>query len=109
MLMALRTRLAGEWSEHMKESVFPLDREPKEFTETASDISEHEVLAAEVALEEGLLYEVDAALLRWRDGTYGICESTGEQIPADRLRALPWTRLTREAAEQRGKASNAPQ
>jgi len=80
-----------------------------EFTETASDISEHEVLAAEVALEEGLLYEVDAALLRWRDGTYGICESTGEQIPADRLRALPWTRFTREAAEQRGKASNAPQ
>jgi RNA polymerase-binding transcription factor DksA len=109
MLMALRTRLAGEWTEHMKESAFPLDREPMEFTETASDISEHEVLAAEVALEEGLLHEVDAALLRLREGTFGICEISGKPIPTDRLRALPWTRFTREAAEQREKASNTPQ
>lgn len=47
-------------------------------------------------LEEGAqqtLDEIDAALARIDDGTYGICENCGEPIPEDRLRAIPWTRL----------------
>jgi len=47
-----------------------------------------------------MLIEVDAALRRLQQGTYGICERTGMPIPLERLRALPWTRFTREAAEQ---------
>jgi RNA polymerase-binding transcription factor DksA len=57
-------------------------------------------LAAALALEEGMLVEIDAALERIREGTYGMCELTGKTIPDERLRALPWTRFTREAAEQ---------
>lgn len=81
----------------------PSDRDRMGFAGTASDIAEHEVLAAELALEENMLHEVDAALRRLSGGSYGICESTGNPIPAARLRALPWTRLTREAAEQQEK------
>ena len=47
-------------------------------------------------LEEGArdtLAEIDAALSRIEDGTYGICEVCGKPIGADRLSALPWTRL----------------
>ena len=47
-------------------------------------------------LEEGArdtLAEIDAALQRIEDGTYGICEVCGKPIGADRLSALPWTRL----------------
>jgi RNA polymerase-binding protein DksA len=47
-------------------------------------------------LEEGArdtLAEIDAALQRIEDGTYGICEVCGKPIGADRLKALPWTRL----------------
>jgi RNA polymerase-binding protein DksA len=47
-------------------------------------------------LEEGAretLAEIDAALQRIEDGTYGICEVCGKPIGAERLSAIPWTRL----------------
>jgi len=34
--------------------------------------------------------EIDAALDRIIDGTYGICVTSGQAIPKDRLRAIPW-------------------
>jgi hypothetical protein len=39
------------------------------------------------------LGEIDAALARIADGTYGTCESCGGAIGRDRLRALPEIRL----------------
>ncbi|WP_206113925.1 TraR/DksA family transcriptional regulator [Bacillus altitudinis] len=41
--------------------------------------------------------EIDAALKRMEDGTYGICEKTGKDIPYDRLKALPYTRYSIDA------------
>jgi DnaK suppressor protein len=37
--------------------------------------------------------EIDQALERIDDGSYGRCGSCGEVIPAERLRALPWAAL----------------
>ncbi|MEA3019841.1 MAG: hypothetical protein QOI47_1365 [Actinomycetota bacterium] len=37
--------------------------------------------------------EIDRALERLVDGTYGICERCGQQIPKERLRAIPWAAL----------------
>src|SRR5262249_7752314 len=34
--------------------------------------------------------EIDAALTRIRDQTYGICVTSGQAIPKERLRAIPW-------------------
>jgi RNA polymerase-binding transcription factor DksA len=34
--------------------------------------------------------EIDAALARLDDGTYGICVGSGKPIPKERLRAIPW-------------------
>jgi len=51
-------------------------------------------------LDEGLeagaqqtLTEINAALRRMDEGTYGICEACGKPIGAERLAAIPWTRL----------------
>jgi RNA polymerase-binding transcription factor len=38
---------------------------------------------------EHLLAEIDAALKRIEDGTYGICTNCDGQIPGERLEALP--------------------
>ena len=46
------------------------------------------------------VYEIDAALKRIEDGTYGVCELTGQKIPWERLEAIPWTRFTMEAERQ---------
>jgi DnaK suppressor protein len=48
----------------------------------------------------GELHEIDHALDRIDEGTYGICEVTGKPIPIERLRAIPWATMTVEAAEQ---------
>jgi DnaK suppressor protein len=45
--------------------------------------------------------EIDEALARMENGTYGICEETGENIEEKRLAAIPWTRLSLEGAEVR--------
>jgi RNA polymerase-binding protein DksA len=42
---------------------------------------------------EHVLAEIDAALKRIEDGTYGICTNRGEQIPVERLEALPYATL----------------
>ena len=47
-------------------------------------------------LEEGAQYtldEIDAALIRIEEGSYGVCEICGEPIGAERLSAIPWARL----------------
>ena len=47
-------------------------------------------------LEEGAaqtLQDIDAALKRIEDGTYGKCAVCGKDIGAERLRARPWATL----------------
>jgi len=46
---------------------------------------------------ERRLGEVDRALQKIEDGTYGICEDTGERIPRGRLEAVPEAIRTVEA------------
>lgn len=40
-----------------------------------------------------VLAEIDAALARIDDGTYGTCQRCGNPIAEDRLEALPWATL----------------
>ena len=42
---------------------------------------------------EAVLAQIDAALERIENGTYGICEVCGRPIDAARLEARPWARL----------------
>ncbi len=49
---------------------------------------------------EAIVRDIDHALDRIEEGTYGICEVTGKPIPVARLRAIPWATMTVEAAEQ---------
>jgi RNA polymerase-binding protein DksA len=51
-------------------------------------------------LDEGLtegaerqLEQIDAALARIEDGTYGTCAACGKPIDPERLRAMPWVTL----------------
>ncbi|ADV47161.1 TraR/DksA family transcriptional regulator [Nitratifractor salsuginis] len=64
--------------------------------EDRGDISE---IDAENAIDQKLLddlkaqlEEVNAALKRIAEGTYGICEKTGKPIPVERLEAYPAAR-----------------
>ena len=50
--------------------------------------------------EQDALYEVEQALERIRDGTYGTCELSGKPIEPQRLAAVPWTRFSASAEKQ---------
>jgi RNA polymerase-binding protein DksA len=61
--------------------------------DTATETYDREL---DYTLEENsghLLAEIDAALRRIEDGTYGTCTNCGKQIPEERLEALPWATL----------------
>ena len=45
------------------------------------------------------LDEIERALGRIEDGSYGICEVTGDQIEPERLKTIPWTSCSVEGAE----------
>ncbi len=53
------------------------------------------------ANERQLLKEIDAALQRIADHTYGICEATHKPIGKQRLRAKPWARYCIESAREK--------
>ena len=50
--------------------------------------------------EQEAMFEIEQALRRIADGTYGICEVTGKAIAEDRLEAIPWTRYCKEVEAQ---------
>ena len=75
--------------------------ERRDDIDRAEDLQEQDELLTELAAEGVEISEVDAALQRLHAGTYGICTATGRPIPAARLRAVPCTRFTHDAAKLR--------
>ncbi len=68
--------------------------------DAATDSYDRDCSLALLSSTQNALYEVDQALKRIKDGTYGVCELTGEPIETERLKAIPWTRYCIEAQAQ---------
>lgn len=68
--------------------------------QTMRALAESEFLSMHERLRKQLM-EIELALSRIEKGIYGICEETEEPIEAERLLAIPWTRLSIEGAEIR--------
>ena len=73
---------------------------PTHMADMGTDNFEHEFTLGLLESEQALLREIDAAILRIEDRTYGICLGTGEQIPKARLRAKPWAKYTVDFARK---------
>ncbi|MBS0603438.1 MAG: TraR/DksA family transcriptional regulator [Verrucomicrobia bacterium] len=50
--------------------------------------------------EFGILRQIERALEKIEDGTYGICDISGEEIPMARLEAVPYAAMTVKAQEK---------
>jgi DnaK suppressor protein len=68
--------------------------------QTLRALAESEFLSMHERLRKQLM-EIESALARIEKGLYGVCEETEEPIEAERLLAIPWTRLSIEGAEIR--------
>lgn len=54
------------------------------------------------------LEEINAALDRIQNGSYGICDATGKKIAKERLEAIPYTRYSVQAQENRDEDDPGP-
>lgn len=76
--------------------------------DAAKDVVDREMERSELRQLHAQLREVDAALARVDEGTYGVSEVSGEPIPDERLRARPTATRTveeQEVADNQGRAS----
>ncbi len=60
--------------------------------EFAVKAAEQDLTARTADLRSRVLQEIDRALERVARGSYGVCESCGEEISQARLKAIPWAR-----------------
>jgi RNA polymerase-binding protein DksA len=62
--------------------------------DAGTDAYDRDFALSLLAQEQDALYEIEEALKRIKDGTYGVCEACNKRIPQARLEALPFARLT---------------
>lgn len=64
--------------------------------DVGTDAFDRDFALSLVSGEQEALSEIEEAILRIKDGTYGTCEVTGKAIPAARLNAVPFSRYSVE-------------
>ncbi len=65
--------------------------------EDGADSLEKENLNQLAARQQKFIQQLENALIRIKNGTYGVCVDTGKLIPRERLRAVPHTLHSIEA------------
>ena len=105
LLIDLRSHLTEDIERHSEET---LKRSAKDdagdlsaygqhMADAGTDTFDRDFALSMVASEQEALSEIDAAIKRIHDGTYGICEITQKPIAKERLLAVPFTRYSAEA------------
>jgi DnaK suppressor protein len=98
-LLATKEDILNRVKEARKD-LFIEEKGGDEADQTVRVLAESETLQMHERMRTQLL-EIEYALSRIENGTYGVCEETEEPIEQERLRAIPWTRLSIEGAEIR--------
>ncbi len=100
--------------EEMRAQMTNLIRDTSEDAKTSDDnkgYSQHQAdegtddfnrtISLEVTSKEfGILRQIERALDKIEEGTYGICDLSGEEIPMARLDALPYASMTVKSQEK---------
>jgi len=71
--------------------------------DVATDTYDREFSLGLASSERELLYELDDALKKIEEGTFGICEGCKSTIAKTRLKALPYARLCVKCQEKKEK------
>ncbi len=74
---------------------------PTKVLEDGADTAEKESLNQLASRQMKFIQQLENALIRIKNGTYGVCIVTDKLIPKERLRAVPHTQHTIEAKLQR--------
>ena len=102
LLLAKRNEILGNVASMEDETLHrqrsDLSNMPIHMADVGSDNYEIENTLGLMDSERKLLREIDEALDRIEEGTYGTCEGSGKLIPKARLEAIPWAKYCVEHA-----------
>ncbi|MDB6168552.1 MAG: transcriptional regulator, TraR/DksA family [Verrucomicrobia bacterium] len=105
LLLDLRNHLTAGITLHSEETLKRSSKEDsgdlssygQHMADAGTDTFDRDFALSLVSSEQEALSEIDAAIKRIHDGSYGTCEITQKPISKDRLLAVPFTRYSAEA------------
>jgi RNA polymerase-binding transcription factor DksA len=105
LLIELRNHLTGQIDTHSEETLKRSSKDDagdlssygQHMADAGTDTFDRDFALSLVSSEQEALSEVEAAIKRIKDGSYGICEITEKPISKERLLAVPFTRYSAEA------------
>ncbi|WP_225032640.1 TraR/DksA family transcriptional regulator [Paraburkholderia sp. XV] len=103
-LVALRATLLGREESTIANEVSDQEQhgsEAEEFEDAAQAMAQKEINQGLRNANDQRISDIERALQKIEDGTYGISDESGEPIPLGRLEAVPEAVLTVEEQEMR--------
>ena len=105
LLLQKRREIVGDMSQMEREALRSasgsnLSNLPLHMADMGTDNYEQEFTLGLVEKDRVILREINSALAKIMDGSYGTCEGTGKPISKVRLEAQPWARFSIEYARQ---------
>lgn len=104
-LLLLRARLLGDMSQMADTALKDVEtvRMPSDMADVGTEAFDQELTLDLLGNTKEVLEQIEAALLRIEDGSYGQCESCGHSIPRARLDAIPYAALCVKCASKQEK------
>lgn len=93
ILMGDVEKLEGEALKTGSEASGDLSTLPLHMADMGTDSNEQDITLGLMESENEERQEIDEALERIDNGTFGVCEDCEKNIPKTRLKAIPWTCL----------------
>lgn len=108
LLVELRNHLTGQIDTHSEETLKRSSKDDagdlssygQHMADAGTDTFDRDFALSLVSSEQEALSEVEAAIKRIKDGSYGICEINQKPIAKERLLAVPFTRYSAEAQKE---------
>ena len=100
LLLAHRQEILNLYERDLRAGQEAGDESADDIVDRANSAYSREFLFSLTGGERDLLQEIEAALMKLDQGSYGICESCRNEIVAARLQAVPWARYCIDCQEK---------
>jgi DnaK suppressor protein len=100
LLLEHRQELLNLYEHDLRAGQETGDESADDIVDRANSAYSREFLFSLTGGERDLLQEIEGALAKMEQGTYGLCESCGTEIGAARLQAVPWARYCIDCQEK---------
>ncbi len=100
LLLKQREKMAGEVEHITKDTLKTSQKDASgdlsgytlHMADMSGDNYEREMSLGIVSSEQGVIYDIDEALRKLRDGQYGVCITCEEKITKSRLKVVPYAK-----------------